>query len=62
LAIDHAPELAGTPQPRLLEPDRFAELDGLGARAARYRDELRRGRWELPETFAIHQSNQKGPR
>ena len=42
------PSCAGAPQPRLLEPDRFDELDGLGARAARYRAELARGRWQLP--------------
>jgi hypothetical protein len=53
LAIEHAPELAGLSQPRLLEPDRFAELDGLGARAARYRDELKRGRWPLPQAFTL---------
>src|SRR4051812_46430318 len=57
LAIEHAPELAGRPQPRLLEPDRFAELDGLGARAARYRDELKRGHWQLPQVFTDHESN-----
>jgi hypothetical protein len=35
-----------------MEPDRFEELDGLGARAARYRAELARGRWRLPDHFA----------
>jgi hypothetical protein len=57
LAIEHAPELAGTPAPRLLEPDRFAELDGVGARAARYRAELARGRWQLPHAFTNDQPN-----
>ena len=33
---------------RLLGPDRCEELDGVGARAARYRAELERGRWRLP--------------
>ncbi len=32
----------------LVEPDRFEELDGVGARAARYRADLARGRWQLP--------------
>jgi hypothetical protein len=57
LAIQHAPELASRPHPRLLEPDRFAELDGLGARDARYRDELGRGHWQLPPDFTDHQRN-----
>ena len=31
----------------LLGRDRCEELDGIGARAARYRNELDRGRWRL---------------
>ncbi len=47
LALAHLPALvAGSV--RLLGPDRFEELDGVGARAARYRAELERGRWRLP--------------
>jgi hypothetical protein len=31
----------------LVGPDRCEELDGVGARAARYRNELKQGRWRL---------------
>jgi hypothetical protein len=34
--------------PELTEPDVYAELDGVGARAARSRTELANGRWALP--------------
>jgi hypothetical protein len=37
-----------TAQPQLLGPDAHAELDGVGARAARYRTDLANGRWALP--------------
>jgi hypothetical protein len=45
-----APELAGhgAPRPELAGPDIHAELDGVGARAARYREELATGRWAPP--------------
>jgi hypothetical protein len=50
LAASHIAELrAGRDrEPVLVEPDTFAELDGVGARAARYRAELADGRWQLP--------------
>jgi hypothetical protein len=48
LALAHLPALTATAQPRLLGPDRFEELDGLGGRATRYRAELAQGRWTLP--------------
>jgi hypothetical protein len=48
LALGHLRAPVG-PQPRLMEPDRFEELDGIGARATRYRDELAQGRWRLPK-------------
>lgn len=35
------------PRVELVGPDRCEELDGVGARAARYRNELKRGRWRL---------------
>jgi hypothetical protein len=43
-------ELGGhhTAEPELIGPDVYAELDGVGARAARYRSELANGRWALP--------------
>jgi hypothetical protein len=37
------------PRPELIGPDAHAELDGMGARAARYRAELANGRWALPD-------------
>jgi len=47
LALAH---LAGLDtSPRLVEPDRCEELDGVGARAARYRTELAAGRWQAPD-------------
>jgi hypothetical protein len=52
LALAHFPALQTAPTVALLEPDRFAELDGLGARATRYRAELARGRWQLPRDFS----------
>jgi hypothetical protein len=51
LALAHLPALQTAPEVRLLEPDRCEELDGLGARANRYRAELARGRWQLPHDF-----------
>lgn len=47
LALKHLLGLG--PSPRLMEPDRCDELDGVGARAARYRAELARGRWQAPD-------------
>jgi len=37
-----------TAEPVLIGPDPLAELDGVGARAMRYRAELAAGRWALP--------------
>ena len=37
----------GTPEPRVVGPNPCAELDGVGARAQRYRHELETGRWTL---------------
>ena len=51
LAVAHHPALSGR-DVRLLEPDPCEELDGVGARATRYRDELAAGAWRLPPTFA----------
>jgi hypothetical protein len=48
LALNHLPELAADGV-RLLEPDRCEELDGVGARATRYRAELARGDWQAPD-------------
>jgi hypothetical protein len=48
LALAHLPITPGADAVRLTEPDPCEELDGIGARAARYRAELTRGRWELP--------------
>jgi len=36
-----------TIEPELIGPDSHAELDGVGARAERYRAELANGRWAL---------------
>lgn len=47
LALRHAQGI-DRPPIRLLEPDRFEELDGTGARAARYRDQLNQDVWRLP--------------
>jgi hypothetical protein len=51
LALEHLP-IAGDDQFRLLDEDQCEELDGTGARAARYRSELDRGRWRLHEDWA----------
>ena len=50
LALEHIPALraARASDPQLVDRDRYAELDGVGARAARYRTELARGDWQLP--------------
>lgn len=37
------------PAPRLVDQDRLEELDGYGARAARYRAQLAGGAWRLPD-------------
>jgi hypothetical protein len=47
LAIAHHAASRDTAQPRLLEPERCEELDGLAARAIRYRAELAAGRWQI---------------
>ena len=49
LALEHLPIEPGADQVRLLDDDRCEELDGIGARATRYRAELARGRWQLPD-------------
>ena len=49
LALAHLPIAPGADQVRLLDADRCEELDGIGARATRYRAELARGRWQLPD-------------
>ena len=50
LALDHLPALraARVSGPQLIDRDSYAELDGVGARATRYRAELARGDWQLP--------------
>jgi hypothetical protein len=48
LALAHLPITPGADEVRLIDADRCEELDGVGARAARYRAELKRGRWKLP--------------
>ncbi|MDA0166284.1 hypothetical protein OM076_38825 [Solirubrobacter ginsenosidimutans] len=47
LALAHHPALRDTAQPRLIEPEHCEELDGLAARAIRYRAELAAGRWRI---------------
>lgn len=44
LALERLPRRAA---PVLTGPDRFEALDGIGARSARYRHELRRGTYRL---------------
>ena len=46
LALAHVHD-DGTPEPRVVGPNPCAELDGVGARAQRYRHELETGRWTL---------------
>jgi len=46
LAAEHVAH--HVPEPELLGPDPHAELDGIGARASRYRAELISGRWAVP--------------
>ena len=48
LALKHLPISPGADEVRLLDADPYEELDGIGARAARYRNELERGRWNRP--------------
>ena len=52
LARHHLP--GRHPEPALTGRDRFDELDGYGARAARYRAELARGVWALPSSESLH--------
>ncbi|MDA0139453.1 hypothetical protein [Solirubrobacter deserti] len=47
LALQRLPGLGASP--RLRESDRCEELDGVGARATRYRAELARGSWQVPD-------------
>ena len=51
LALAHLPITPGAGEVRLLDEDPCEELDGIGARAARYRAELDRGRWRLPHDW-----------
>ncbi len=63
LALEHIPALrviAGEPQ--LVDRDRYAELDGVGARAQRYRTELTRGDWQLPPDWTTTQNRPPGPK
>ncbi len=59
LALEHVPALRAAHgcDPQLIDRDRYAELDGVGARAQRYRTELTRGDWQLPPdwTTTAHQ-------
>jgi len=48
LALEHLPISPGAAEVTLLDTDSYEELDGIGARAARYRNELERGRWNRP--------------
>jgi hypothetical protein len=48
LALAALPITPSDHEVELIGPDRCDELDGIGARATRYRDELDRGRWRLP--------------
>ena len=52
---------AGT-EPEVLGEDPHAELDGVGARAARYRAEQDAGRWALPATHAGRPRSGVSPR
>ena len=54
------PALRAAPAVALLEPDRFEELDGFGARATRYRTELACGRWQLPRDFSADVTQPQG--
>jgi hypothetical protein len=48
LALAHLPIAPGADAVGLTDPDPCQELDGIGARAVRYRAQLARGRWPLP--------------
>jgi len=52
LALKHLPIAPGADEIRLVDADPCEELDGTGARAARYRAELDQGRWLLPRDWA----------
>jgi hypothetical protein len=52
LALEHLSIAPGAEEVRLVDVDPCAELDGTGARAARYRAELDQGRWLLPRDWA----------
>lgn len=51
LALEHLPIAPGADQVRLVDADPCEELDGIGARVARYRAELAQGRWRLPRDW-----------
>jgi hypothetical protein len=51
LALEHLPIRPTAGEVRLVDADLCAELDGIGARVARYRDQLERGRWRLPRDW-----------
>jgi hypothetical protein len=46
-ALSHLKHDRGTAEVRVIGPVTYAELDGVGARAQRYRHELETGRWTL---------------
>ena len=55
LAVRHHPALRATtaPEPVLVDRDRVEELDGVGARARRYREQLAAGAWRLPPDLPL---------
>jgi len=64
LALDYIPALraARVGEPQLVDRDRYAELDGVGARAQRYRAELTRGEWQLPPDWTTTADQSLGPK
>lgn len=52
LALEHLPIRPGAAESELVDEDPCAELDGIGARAHRYRADLAAGRWQPPEERA----------
>ncbi len=64
LALDHIPALraARVSEPQLVDGDCYAELDGVGARGARYRAELTRGHWQLPPHWTTTPDPPPGPK
>jgi hypothetical protein len=57
LALDHLPQLSVMSATRIVGPTECSELDGVGARAARYRRELETGRWTLPAGWTAQPLN-----